>query len=39
MKYNLLQYAYIGDVVYELFVRNYLCEINIVKTKELKEIL
>lgn len=37
MKYNLLQYAYIGDVVYELFVRNYLCEINIVKTKELKE--
>ena len=37
MDYNLLQYAYIGDAVYELLVRTYLCEINIVKTKDLRE--
>lgn len=35
MKYNLLQYAYIGDAYYELLVRDYLCDSNIVKTKEL----
>ena len=37
MEYNLLQYAYIGDAIYEVLVRDYLLSKNIVKTKELRE--
>ena len=37
MKYNLLQYAYIGDAIYEVLVRDYLLKSNIVKTKDLRE--
>ena len=37
MEYNLLQYAYIGDAIYEVLVRDYLIDNNIVKTKELRE--
>lgn len=37
MEFNLLQYAYIGDAIYEVLVRDYLLSKNIVKTKELRE--
>ena len=36
--YNLLQLAYIGDAVYELFIREYLINKNIVKTKDLRDL-
>ena len=37
MKYSIGQLAYIGDAVYEVYVRNYLLNSNIVKLKELQE--
>ena len=37
MEYNIGQFAYIGDAVYEVYVRNYLLSLNIVKLKELQE--
>lgn len=36
MDYNLFQYAYLGDAVYEIFVRKYLLGRNIVKLKDLQ---
>ena len=37
MNYSMLQLAFIGDAVFELFIREYLMNKNIVKVKELKE--
>ena len=37
MEYNLLQLAFVGDAVYELEIRTYLINENIMKPKELKE--
>lgn len=34
---NALVYAYIGDAIYELYVRNYLIDKNIVKVKDLQK--
>ena len=36
-EYSILQYAHIGDSVYETLIRKYLIEKGIVKIKELKE--
>lgn len=36
MNRNMLQLAYIGDCVYELYIRKYLIEKGIVKVKELQ---
>jgi len=36
MNKNMLQLAYIGDCVYELYIRKYLIEKGIVKVKELQ---
>lgn len=37
IQYNILSLAYLGDAVYELYVREYLLNKNIVKVKELQE--
>lgn len=37
MEYNSLVLAYIGDAVYEVFVRKYLIELNIVKVNDLQK--
>ena len=37
MDYSMLQLAFIGDAVFELFIREYLMKKNIAKVKELKE--
>lgn len=37
INYSMLQLAFIGDAVFELFIREYLMNKNIVKVKELKE--
>lgn len=36
-EYNTLALAYLGDAVFELYVRNYLLEKNIVKVNELQK--
>ena len=34
---NVLTLAYLGDSIYEIYIRNYLIENNIIKVKELQE--
>ncbi len=36
MEYSLFQYAYLGDAIYEVYVRRYLLSKNIVKLKDLQ---